>query len=102
MNDKIKKALEVGVVVLFMKGDRKCPEDGYQKEAIEILNRSQVRYITFNVVTNSELREILKQYANFSSYPMLFVDSKFVGGLMFMRETEKHGGLAQIIPSTEV
>jgi glutaredoxin-related protein len=48
------------------------------------------------------MREILKEYSRFNSYPMLYVDSKFVGGLTFMREKEKNGGLAQIIPSTEI
>ena len=75
--DRIKSAVSVAVVVLFMKGDRKNPKDGYQKEAIDILERSQVRYSTFNVVTDPDMREILKEYSRFNSYPMLYVDSKF-------------------------
>ncbi len=53
-----------------------------------------MRYSYFNVVPDSDLREILKEYARFASYPMLFVDSKFVGGLDFLKAIQKKGGLA--------
>lgn len=49
-----------------------------------------------------DVREILKEYSRFSSYPQLFCHGKFLGGLNFLRETELKGGLASYIPSTEV
>ena len=53
-------------------------------------------------MVDSDLREILKEVSRFTSYPQLFVDSKFVGGLNFLRNAAEHGGLASAIPSTEV
>ena len=49
-----------------------------------------------------DLREILKEVSRFSSYPQLFVEMKFIGGLNFLKNARDHGGLASIIPSTEV
>lgn len=49
-----------------------------------------------------DLREILKEIARFASYPMLFIEKKFVGGLNFLKTAHEKGGLASVIPSTEV
>ena len=49
-----------------------------------------------------DLREILKEISRFSSYPQLFIDKKFVGGLNFLVDAHLSGGLASVIPSTEV
>lgn len=49
-----------------------------------------------------DLREILKEISRFSSYPQMFIDKKFVGGLNFLRNAHNHGGLTSVIPSTEV
>ena len=72
--DRIKSASSTSVVVLFMKGDRKNPKDGYQQEGIDILNRSKVRYTTFNVMIDQDFREILKDYSRCNSYPILYVN----------------------------
>mmetsp|Transcript_10858 Transcript_10858/g.14633 ORF Transcript_10858/g.14633 Transcript_10858/m.14633 type:complete len:97 (-) Transcript_10858:1287-1577(-) len=49
-----------------------------------------------------DLREILKEISRFSSYPQLFIERKFVGGLVFLKTAQQQGGLASVIPSTEV
>ena len=49
-----------------------------------------------------DLREILKEVSRFNSYPQLFVEQKFIGGLNFIKNANEHGGLAVAIPSTEV
>lgn len=83
--ERINTALSKSVVTIFIKGTKKKPFDGYQKEAIEILDSSRVRYSVYNVMHDPDLREILKEIARFSSYPMLFIEKKFVGGLNFLK-----------------
>ena len=85
-----------------MKGSASRPFDGYQKEAIDILNANKVRYYSYDVMGDPDLREILKEVSRFNSYPQLFVEQKFIGGLNFIRNANEHGGLAVAIPSTEV
>ena len=49
-----------------------------------------------------DVREILKEFSKWPSYPMLYVNGKFVGGLNFLKDAMKGGGLALVIPSTEI
>lgn len=67
--ERINKALSKSVVVVFIKGTKRKPFDGYQREAIEILDKSKVRYSVCNVMDDPDLREILKEISRFSSYP---------------------------------
>ena len=53
-------------------------------------------------MSDPDLREILKEVSRFTSYPQLFVEGKFVGGLNFLKDAKERGGLTSIIPSTEV
>jgi len=66
------------------------------------LDDSKVRYTCYNVMHDPDLREILKEISRFSSYPQLFIERKFVGGLVFLKTAQQQGGLASVIPSTEV
>ena len=54
---------------IFIKGTKRKPFDGYQKEAIEILDKSMVRYSTYNVMNDPDVREILKEISRKGSYP---------------------------------
>ena len=67
--ERITTALNRQVVVIFIKGSRKKPFDGYQREAIEILDSQKVRYYSYNVMSDPDLREILKEVSRFTSYP---------------------------------
>ena len=62
----------------------------------------KVRYTYFNVMRDPDVREILKEFSKWPSYPMLYVNGKFVGGLNFLKDAMKGGGLALMIPSTEI
>jgi len=67
--ERINTALGNSVVVIFIKGTKRKPFDGYQREAIKILDESKVRYTCYNVMNDPDLREILKEISRFSSYP---------------------------------
>lgn len=100
--ERINTALNKSVVVIFIKGSKRKPFDGYQREAIEILDKSMVRYSTYNVMNDPDVREILKEISRKGSYPQLFIERKYKGGLNFLRKAQTEGGLASVIPSTEV
>ena len=61
-----------------------------------------MRYTVLDVIPDPDLREILKGISRCPSYPQLFIESKFVGGLNFLKKAQEDGGLASVIPSTEV
>jgi len=51
-----------------------------------MLNKLMVRYTSFDVMKDSDVREILKEYSRWNSFPQLFVQGKFVGGLNFIED----------------
>ena len=61
-----------------------------------------MRYTVIDVIHDPDLREILKEISRCPSYPQLFIETKFVGGLNFLKKARDEGGLASVIPSTEV
>jgi len=86
-----------------MKGSPLAPHDGYQQEAIEILNRDRIRYGHFDVLKDSEARELLKQFTKCHSYPQMYVQGRFIGGgLSLMRELSEEGRLVHLVPQSEI
>jgi monothiol glutaredoxin len=65
MNAEINRS----IVVLFLKGTPNNPSDGYQAKAIEYLNQTKVKYSWFNVMTDSDVREMLKDFSRWNSFP---------------------------------
>ena len=53
------------------------------------MDESKVRYTWYNVMNDPDLREILKEISRFGSYPQMFIERKFVGGLVFLREAHQ-------------
>ena len=84
--ERIKAALKKSIVVVFIKGSEHKPFDGYQKEAVQILQQEKVRFTHFNVMEDPDVREILKEYSRFTAYPQVYINEKFVGGLNFLKE----------------
>ena len=94
--------MDKSVVVLYMKGSPMKPQDGYQERAVHYLDEMKVRYTYFDVMTDSDLREILKEYSRWNSFPQLFIRGKFVGGLNFIEDNVKSGRISNFIPTTEI
>ena len=58
----------------------------------------KVHYTYLNVMPDPDVREILKEFSKWPSYPMLYVNGKFIGGLNFLKNAIKVGGLALVMP----
>ena len=66
---QISGAMAQSLVVLFMKGTREEPEDGYQDDFVQLLDSQKINYTTFNVIGENDVREILKETARYNSFP---------------------------------
>jgi monothiol glutaredoxin len=73
-------------VVLFMKGTPGFPQCGFSGQVVQILDHVGVDYKGINVLTNDELRNGIKDYANWPTIPQLYVKGEFVGGCDIVRE----------------
>lgn len=85
-------------VMLFMKGTAQFPMCGFSGRAIQILKAAGATDIkTFNVLEDEEVRQGIKDYANWPTIPQLYINGEFVGGSDIMMEMYESGELQQAL-----
>jgi monothiol glutaredoxin len=98
VQDKIREQVTSHPVVLYMKGSPKMPMCGFSASATQILNMCGADEVfTVDVLQNPDIREGIKQYANWPTIPQLYVNGEFVGGSDIMREMYQSGELQKLI-----
>ena len=85
-------------VMLFMKGTAQFPMCGFSGRAIQILKAAGATDVkTFNVLEDEEVRQGIKDYANWPTIPQLYINGEFVGGSDIMMEMYESGELQQAL-----
>jgi monothiol glutaredoxin len=85
-------------VMLFMKGNAQFPMCGFSGRAIQVLKACGATDLkTFNVLEDEEVRQGIKDYAQWPTIPQLYVDGEFVGGSDIMMEMYQSGELQQLL-----
>ena len=103
IQDVIKKQVEQNRVVLYMKGTPDSPQCGFSANAVGILRECGVNEIfTVNVLENPDIRQGIKDYANWPTVPQLYVNGEFVGGSDIMTEMYRSGELKKLLEKTAV
>ncbi|XP_063163422.1 glutaredoxin-3 isoform X1 [Candoia aspera] len=97
LEDRLKELINKAPVMLFMKGNKQMAKCGFSKQIIEILNNTGVDYETFDILENEEVRQGLKKYSNWPTYPQLYVKGELVGGLDIVKELNESGELSSIL-----
>eukprot|EP01134_Creolimax_fragrantissima_P004855 CFRG4855T1 len=85
-------------VMLFMKGDRATPRCGFSRQTIEILEAHSVDYSTFDILEDNEVRQGLKTYSDWPTFPQLYVKGELVGGLDIIKELIDNGDFDELVP----
>jgi Grx4 family monothiol glutaredoxin len=80
-------------VVLFMKGDRDEPRCGFSRKVVEALNDTGVEYSTFDILQDEEVRQGLKTFSNWPTYPQLYAGGELLGGCDIVLEMAAGGEL---------
>ncbi len=95
---RIKEQVTAHPVVLFMKGTPQFPQCGFSALAVQVLNACGVQeFHTVNVLADAEIRQGIKDYANWPTIPQLYVNGEFVGGSDIMREMYQSGELQKVL-----
>jgi monothiol glutaredoxin len=94
---RIQSEIEATPVVLFMKGTPVFPQCGFSARVVQILSHLGVPFKGVNVLENMELREGIKQFANWPTIPQLYVKGEFVGGCDIVTEMFQNGELGQML-----
>ncbi len=98
VKEKIRQQVTGHNVVLYMKGTPQFPMCGFSATAAEILKRCGVTdYLAVNVLEDPEIRQGIKDYANWPTIPQLYVNGEFVGGADILREMYQSGELKQLL-----
>lgn len=84
-------------VVLFMKGTPQMPMCGFSGQVAMILDRVGVAYKGINVLENDEVRQGIKDYANWPTIPQLYIKGDFIGGCDIVREMHATGELGKLL-----
>jgi monothiol glutaredoxin len=96
--DLIKEQVTKNKVVLYMKGTPDFPQCGFSANAIGILNECGVKELfTVNVLENPEIRQGIKQYANWPTIPQLYINGEFIGGSDIVSEMFENGELQTLL-----
>ena len=98
VKDRIRQQVAGNRVVLYMKGSPQFPQCGFSATVAEILKRSGVTdYLAVDVLQDPEIRQGIKDYANWPTIPQLYVDGEFVGGCDILREMYQSGELDEVL-----
>ena len=102
VQDTIRQQVTTHPVVLYMKGSPQSPMCGFSATATQLLKMSGAQDLfTVDVLQNPEIREGIKQFANWPTIPQLYVNGEFVGGCDIMRELYQSGELQKLIAAAK-
>ncbi len=96
--DTIREQVTTHPVVLYMKGSPQFPQCGFSASATQILKACGVdKPFTVDVLQNPDIRQGVKEYANWPTVPQLYINGEFVGGSDIMREMYQSGELQKLL-----
>ena len=82
-------------VVLFMKGTKNAPRCGFSNTCVQILNSMNVPFADVDILANEDLRQGMKEYSNWPTFPQLYIGGEFFGGCDITVEAFKDGSLKE-------
>jgi Grx4 family monothiol glutaredoxin len=88
-------------VMLFMKGTATDPKCGFSKSMVALLDSHEAAYKTFDILTDEEVRQGLKTYSKWPTYPQLYINGELIGGLDIVKEMNESGELQPLLPKKE-
>lgn len=97
LKSTLDKVITSHKVVLFMKGTKDFPQCGFSNTIVQILKSLNVPFETLNILENELLRQGLKEYSNWPTFPQLYIDGEFFGGCDITVEAYKSGELQELL-----
>ncbi|XP_071763257.1 glutaredoxin 3 [Centroberyx gerrardi] len=97
LEHRLKSVINQSPVMLFMKGNKEAAKCGFSRQILEIMNGAGVEYDTFDILQDEEVRQGLKTYSNWPTYPQLYVKGELIGGLDIVKELKESGDLASVL-----
>lgn len=104
MDEALKQRIEGTIgqskVVLFMKGSKHFPQCGFSAQVVQILKQKGAEFKDVNILADAELRNGLKEFSNWPTFPQLYVGGKLVGGCDIVSSLNDSGELDTLLSSS--
>lgn len=102
MKARLTKDVTENNVVLYMKGTQDFPMCGFSNRAAQILKASKVEFADFNILEDDELRQGLKVFSEWPTFPQCYIKGEFVGGSDILLEMYEKGELQEMVKDFQV
>ncbi len=97
LQKKIEDLLKSNKIILFMKGTPEMPQCGFSAKTATILKGYGIPFNTFNIFDDEDIRQGLKEYSDWPTYPQLYVNGELVGGCDIVTELHENGELGAML-----
>jgi monothiol glutaredoxin len=97
LKEKIQQLITKEKVMLFMKGNPNFPQCGFSAQVVQILLDLGCEFGFYNILTDLEVREGIKEYSNWPTFPQLYVDGELVGGCDIIVELYRNNELSEVL-----
>ncbi len=95
--ERIKQQIAENKVILYMKGNPTMPQCGFSSRAVQTLAACGTKFAHVDILANPDIRQVLPQYANWPTFPQLYVNGKLIGGCDIITELYQTGELQKIL-----
>ena len=102
LNARLQKLVKAAPVMLFMKGTPSAPQCGFSRTLVGLLRDESIRYGFFNILADNDVRQGLKDFSEWPTFPQLYAGGEFVGGLDVVREMIENGEMASCLEEAGV
>ena len=89
LDQRMKRLITQAPVMIFMKGNRNEPRCGFSRQLMEIMKETELEFATFDILTDEDIRQGLKKFSNWPTYPQVYVKGELVGGLDIIKELKE-------------
>ncbi|EGW35385.1 monothiol glutaredoxin-3 [Spathaspora passalidarum NRRL Y-27907] len=87
LNQRLKKLTTAAPIMLFMKGSPSSPQCGFSRQLVAILREHQIRFGFFDILKDDSVRQGLKKFSDWPTFPQLYINGEFQGGLDIIKES---------------
>lgn len=101
ITSKIQQQLSDAKIVLYMKGSPQMPQCGFSARASQLLSACGAQYQSYDILEDPELRQGLKTFSNWPTFPQLYINGELVGGCDIMGELYQSGELQKLVTAAQ-
>ena len=94
---QIKEQIESNPILIYMKGSPNLPQCGFSARAVGLLKECGVEFAFVDVLASPDIRQTLPQYANWPTFPQLYVKGELIGGSDILIELHEKGELQALL-----